>query len=72
MIEGLIQANPVRRRVARPPRHELMEQRRQDCYETALEIIDRATAHIERHDKGPNTFGGQKYSPLTLERRARF
>src|SRR4051794_11672089 len=31
------------------------------CYETALEIIDRAAAFIESHDKGDKTFGGQKY-----------
>src|SRR5215213_8979004 len=34
------------------------------CYETALEIIDRAAAYIEEHDRGENTFGGQKYAAL--------
>src|SRR6201991_1177659 len=34
------------------------------CYETALEIIDRAAAYIEAHDRGENTFGGQKFAPL--------
>jgi len=34
------------------------------CYETALEIIDRAARYIESHDKGEQTFGGQKYQPL--------
>lgn len=34
------------------------------CYETALEIIDRAARYIESHDKGDHTFGGQKYQPL--------
>jgi rhamnulose-1-phosphate aldolase/alcohol dehydrogenase len=34
------------------------------CYETALEIIDRAARYIEAHDKGEQTFGGQKYQPL--------
>ena len=29
------------------------------CYETALEIIDRAARYIEAHDKGEKTFGGQ-------------
>ena len=33
------------------------------CYETALEIIDRAAAYIERHDKGRQTFGGQQVRP---------
>jgi len=40
------------------------------CYETALEIIDRAARYIEAHDKGQQTFGGQKYQPLPeVERR---
>ena len=34
------------------------------CYETALEIIDRAAQYIESKDKGENTFGGQKYKAL--------
>src|SRR3954463_8063667 len=34
------------------------------CYETALEIIDRAARFIEAHDKGDQTFGGQKHQPL--------
>src|SRR4051794_40295687 len=34
------------------------------CYETALEIIDRAAQFIEAHDKGDATFGGAKYKPL--------
>jgi rhamnose utilization protein RhaD (predicted bifunctional aldolase and dehydrogenase) len=41
------------------------------CYEAALEIIDRATRYIEDHDKGEQTFGGQKYPRLAdSERRA--
>ena len=34
------------------------------CYETALEIIDRAARYIEAHDKGDETFGGQKHPSL--------
>ena len=34
------------------------------CYETALEIIDRAARYIEAHDKGEKTFGGQRYTPI--------
>src|SRR3989441_3654470 len=34
------------------------------CYETALEIIDRAARHIEDHDRGAQTFGGQKYQAV--------
>ena len=39
------------------------------CYETALEIIDRATAYIEQRDRGAKTFGGRKYTPLAADRR---
>ena len=41
------------------------------CYETALEIIDRAARYIEAHDKGEQTFGGQKYQPLAETDRRR-
>jgi rhamnulose-1-phosphate aldolase/alcohol dehydrogenase len=34
------------------------------CYETALEIIDRAAIYIESCDKGDRTFGGAKHAPL--------
>ncbi|MEP6913152.1 MAG: bifunctional rhamnulose-1-phosphate aldolase/short-chain dehydrogenase, partial [bacterium] len=34
------------------------------CYETALDIIDRAARYIEDHDRGEKTFGGQKHQPL--------
>src|ERR1043165_4674422 len=34
------------------------------CYETALEIIDRAARYIESKDKGEQTFGGRKHQPL--------
>jgi rhamnulose-1-phosphate aldolase/alcohol dehydrogenase len=34
------------------------------CYETALEIIDRAATFIESHDRGEKTFGGARYAPL--------
>ena len=42
------------------------------CYETALEIIDRAAAYIEERDRGEKTFGGPKYRPLADEERRRF
>jgi len=35
------------------------------CYETALEIIDRATEYIEARDKGEKTFGGRKHQALS-------
>jgi rhamnulose-1-phosphate aldolase/alcohol dehydrogenase len=34
------------------------------CYETALEIIDRAAQYIEDNDRGEETFGGRKYKSL--------
>jgi len=34
------------------------------CYETALEIIDRAAAYIEARDRGEKTFGGPKHAAL--------
>src|SRR5882672_10216825 len=40
-------------------------------YETALEIIDRAAAYIEEHDRGEKTFGGAKYAPLPEPERLR-
>src|SRR5215471_13697321 len=40
-----------------------------DCYETALEIIDRATRYIEQHHRDEQMFGGQKYKPLAEDRR---
>jgi rhamnose utilization protein RhaD (predicted bifunctional aldolase and dehydrogenase) len=41
------------------------------CYETALEIIDRAAAYIESHDRGERTFGGPKHEALPEDRRRR-
>lgn len=39
------------------------------CYETALEIIDRAAQFIEAHDKAEATFGGPRYQPLNEDAR---
>jgi rhamnulose-1-phosphate aldolase/alcohol dehydrogenase len=41
------------------------------CYETALEIIDRAARYIESKDKGEETFGGRKHAPLAEADRRR-
>ncbi len=41
------------------------------CYETALEIIDRAARFIEARDKGEKTFGGQKHQSLPEAARKR-
>jgi rhamnulose-1-phosphate aldolase/alcohol dehydrogenase len=39
------------------------------CYETALEIIDRASQYIEARDKGDKTFGGPKCADLDVTTR---
>ena len=41
------------------------------CYETALEIVDRATAYIAERDRGALTFGGPRCPPLPDEERRR-
>lgn len=42
-----------------------------ECYDLTLTLIEKAAQYIEDHDKGANTFGGQKYSALDEgERRA--
>jgi len=39
------------------------------CYELTLTLVEKAARYIEEHDKGENTFGGQKYESLNEERR---
>lgn len=34
------------------------------CYELTLELIEQAANYIAQHDKGAQTFGGQRYAPL--------
>ena len=34
------------------------------CYELTLRLIEKAAIYIQAHDRGENTFGGQKYQPL--------
>jgi rhamnulose-1-phosphate aldolase/alcohol dehydrogenase len=34
------------------------------CYELTLTLIEKAARYIEKHDKGEQTFGGQKYASL--------
>jgi rhamnulose-1-phosphate aldolase/alcohol dehydrogenase len=70
-IEELIKANPAARGILLG-HHGMSSWDNDDktCYETALEIIDRAARYIAAHDKGEQTFGGQKYQPLpSAERR---
>ena len=64
-IEQLIKDNPQARGILLG-HHGMSSWNNDDktCYETALEIIDRAARYIEAHDKGEQTFGGQKFQPL--------
>ena len=41
------------------------------CYETALDIIDRAARYIEERDRGEKTFGGRKHPPMPEAERRR-
>src|SRR5947209_4974813 len=71
-IEQLIKENPQARGILLG--HHGMSSWDDDdktCYETALDIIDRAARYIEAHDKGEKTFGGQKYKPLEENDRKR-
>jgi len=72
LIESLIAKNPKAKGVLLG--HHGMSSWDDDdktCYETALQIIDRATAFIEARDKGEKTFGGQKHAPLPDAERRR-
>src|SRR6266850_6071806 len=65
IIEDLIHKNPQAKGVLLG--HHGMSSWNDDdkrCYETALDIIDRAARYIEDHDRGEKTFGGQRYQPL--------
>jgi rhamnulose-1-phosphate aldolase/alcohol dehydrogenase len=71
-IESLIKQNPHAKGVLLG--HHGMSSWSDDdrtCYETALEIVDRAARYIEAHDRGARTFGGQKYAPLSEPERRR-
>ena len=72
-IEQLIKENPQAKGILLG--HHGMSSWNDDdrtCYETALEIVDRAARYIESHDKGEQTFGGQKYQSLPEPERRRF
>jgi rhamnulose-1-phosphate aldolase/alcohol dehydrogenase len=40
-----------------------------ECYDLTLRLIEQAAEYIEAHDKGKDTFGGQKVEPLSDEAR---
>ena len=70
IIERLIEQNPQAKGVLLG--HHGMSSWSDDdktCYETALEIIDRAARFIETRDKGEMTFGGQRYEALSEDQR---
>ena len=71
-IERLIQDNPHAKGILLG-HHGMSSWNNDDktCYETALEIIDRAARYIEAHDKGEQTFGGPKHQPLAEADRER-
>jgi rhamnulose-1-phosphate aldolase/alcohol dehydrogenase len=72
IIEDLIKQNPRAKGVLLG-HHGMSSWDNDDktCYETALEIIDRASRHIEERDRGEQTFGGPKYQPLSEADRKR-
>ncbi len=72
MIERLIAENPRARGVLLG-HHGMSSWSNDDktCYETALEIIDRAASYIEARDRGPRTFGGPRHTSLDPTRRRR-
>lgn len=70
MIESLIQDNPQAKGVLLG--HHGMSSWSDDdktCYETALEIIERAAAYIQTRDRGEKTFGGPKHRGLDEDKR---
>jgi rhamnulose-1-phosphate aldolase/alcohol dehydrogenase len=72
LIESLIEQNPRAKGVLLG-HHGMSSWSNDDraCYETALEIVDRAARYIEEHDRGERTFGGQKYAALPAPERKR-
>jgi len=69
-MEALIEAHPKAKGVVLG-HHGMSSWDNDDktCYETALDIIDRATAYIEARDRGEKTFGGPKVTALTDDAR---
>ena len=65
LIESLIKDNPRAKGVLLG-HHGMSSWSNDDktCYETALEIVERAARYIEERDRGEMTFGGEKYRPL--------
>ena len=72
MIESLIKDNPQAKGVLLG-HHGMSSWSNADktCYETALDIIERAAAFIEARDRGVETFGGPRHRALDNEERRR-
>jgi len=73
IIENLIKENPQAKGVLLG--HHGMsswDNDDQTCYETALEIIERAARYIAEHDRSEATFGGPRYSSLSETDRQSF
>jgi rhamnulose-1-phosphate aldolase/alcohol dehydrogenase len=70
LIESLIKENPQAKGVLLG-HHGMSSWSNDDrtCYETALEIIDRAARYIEERDRGAMTFGGPKHEALPVAER---
>ena len=70
LIESLIKENPRAKGVLLG-HHGMSSWSNDDrtCYETALEIIDRAARYIEERDRGAMTFGGAKHEALHVAER---
>lgn len=72
MIESLLKDNPHAKGVLLG-HHGMSSWSHDDknCYEAALDIIDRAAAYIESRDRGDQTFGGPRRRGLDDEARRR-
>ena len=72
LLESLIKDNPQAKGVVLG-HHGMSSWSHDDktCYETALEIIDRAAAYIEARDRGDQTFGGPKLGGIEEHERRR-
>jgi rhamnulose-1-phosphate aldolase/alcohol dehydrogenase len=65
LIESLVKENPKAKGVLLG-HHGMSSWSNDDktCYEAALDIVDQAASYIEEHNRGAQTFGGQKHAAL--------
>lgn len=72
LLEDAIEANP-RARGCVLGHHGMSAWADDDrqCYETSLEVIDRAARFIAAHDRGDKTFGGRRHAALPEGERTR-